>query len=517
MARKVAKRLKILATLVAQTPFHIGGYGTNPDTNLPLAVNGSGNYYIPGTSIAGVLRSWCSQVFETSKVNNLWGFQEENKQGSKKGEDGQASFVIIEDTLIELPENTTIEIRDGVGINRYTGSAADKAKYDRGVLPRDTKFQLSIIVEMQEEVVNFAKVMFGYLLEALKDSQLLFGASKTRGLGRVKLTESSIFEECLSTKNGILALLSNNKGNQLSIGDLKDTDPKISPNLQPKLDIKIFWKPSQPVMVKSGYDAVAVDTIPLVSGIDSKRLALVLPGSSIKGVLRSQAERIVRTVLDIKEDYPEDFLKQIKVPLIGELFGVGNEKAETASIESNQVNVGLAALSIADCYTRQYFQREEWKSIETEKEIKQTSQEKRCFQTAFHVAIDRWTGGASEGALYNVLEPHNTNWEPINLTLDFGRLKEEDRLTGLSLLLFVLRDLMRARLPFGFATNRGMGEIEVCFIEFTPQNFQGVLKDRSISLETMKNHFSLPDKTREVLNDAWREWINKQTSKAGVA
>src|SRR5438128_2649103 len=123
MARKIHSRLKIEGTLTALTPMHVGGYGDSPDTDLPLARNGEDKCYVPGTSLAGVLRAWCVKAFGESLVNELWGFQKDDK--------GHASFVLIEDAIVDLPAGAAIETRDGVGIDRAWGVAAEGIKYDR--------------------------------------------------------------------------------------------------------------------------------------------------------------------------------------------------------------------------------------------------------------------------------------------------------------------------------------------------------------------------------------------------
>src|SRR5207237_10355566 len=93
---------------------------------------------------------------------------------------------------------------------------------------------------------------------------------------------------------------------------------------RPWLDIVIGWEPDGPLMVKAGYDGIAADMLPLVSGLTGG-IAPVLPGSSIKGAFRTRAEQIVCTLLDIK---PSDakgerrkFLDDTVVPMVDELFG----------------------------------------------------------------------------------------------------------------------------------------------------------------------------------------------------
>ncbi len=96
MARRIHSRLIITGQLIAQTPLHVGGFGNSPDTDLPLAINGRGDFYVPGTSLAGVLRAWCEQNFQGLKIQSgaslvadIFGPKRE------KGKDeGHASFVV---------------------------------------------------------------------------------------------------------------------------------------------------------------------------------------------------------------------------------------------------------------------------------------------------------------------------------------------------------------------------------------------------------------------------------------
>jgi CRISPR/Cas system CSM-associated protein Csm3 (group 7 of RAMP superfamily) len=517
MARKITSRLKIAGKLVAETPLHVGGYGDSHDTDLPLAQNGNGEWYVPGTSIAGVLRNWCCQNFRHIKIQkdkllieDLFGFQE--------GDQGQASFVLIEDATFENAKEVFAEIRDGVGIDRFYGVAADKAKYDRAILPRGSKLDFTMTVEIGarkesspkakdieerkdesdtdfENRVKRTKAVIGYLLKALTESDVRFGAAKTRGLGRMKLENLSIKDqsfvgfEILNTLNG--------GGHPLTIEELKKADESTKPDSSPRLEIKIEWHPRLPVMVKAGYDGIGVDMLPLTSGVRDGELALCLPGSSIKGVLRSHAERIMRTLLDCKDQKEElrtkdepNFHKQIdSIPLIEKLFGArskskdnnnGNPSANNKCKTNPQAKPGLGALAIDDCYAKEKHQMkiDDWRAVEIGTVDNDTSAEQwdlqkkldaipnASFRTNHHVAIDRWTGGASEGALYSVLAPTEISWNKMSLTLDFGRIEKKSQLPALMLLLLILRDVAENRLPFGFATNRGMGEIAVESFEF---------------------------------------------------
>jgi CRISPR/Cas system CSM-associated protein Csm3 (group 7 of RAMP superfamily) len=183
--RGVDSRLRISCTLVARTPLHVGGVGPSVDTDLALAVNGAGDFYVPGTSLTGALRGWLlagAADQRRNEVKRVWGSQEKDE--------GHASYVFVEDAPVSPPAGKTIvlsEIRDGVGIDRFTGAAANQIKYDRAILPRGTQIHFRMDVELagSREEQDRARDLTHGVLEALAHGGIRLGAGKSRGLGRL--------------------------------------------------------------------------------------------------------------------------------------------------------------------------------------------------------------------------------------------------------------------------------------------------------------------------------------------
>ncbi|MBI5758596.1 MAG: hypothetical protein HZA46_08770 [Planctomycetales bacterium] len=526
MARRIDGRLTIVGELVTQTPLHVGGHGEDVDTDLPLARNGAGELYVPGTSLAGAFRGWCEAAFGPDAVQPVWGYQYPTD-----GNKGEASHVIIEDATIANLDPVAVEIRDGVGIDREWGCAAEQIKYDRAVLPRDTRLRLDLTVEFKAKQKTRIIEMFTALATALREGDVRLGAAKTRGLGRVKLAGGQVREHTLNTRVGILKMLRQQDGSPVS--------PQCEVNLirRPRLDIEIHWNPCGPLMVKAGADGIGVDSVPLVSGVDG-RLSLVLPGSSIKGAIRSQAERIVRTLLGTplsrESDAKKRFLKHLEeVPLIESLFGAaGKRREQKESLEDgatskqeedttndSTVHLGLGTLAADDCYAQPRFSQDQWQAIvaagaeapagQPQSPLRErlTAAGLQPWTAAYHVAVDRWTGGAAESLLYTVLEPHGVSWEPLRMSLDFQRLPEGERLPSLMLTLLVLRDLVRGRVPLGFATHRGMGDLAVDCVAFSGRDLSEECQTLS-KLELPGGDFNrLPVELCERLNNAWQEWL----------
>ena len=184
---------------------------------------------------------------------------------------------------------------------------------------------------------------------------------------------------------------------------------------------------------------------------------LLLPGTSIRGALRSRCSRIARTVLaaqskgqelaSFTEDgRPIDVHKQLAADpnLVRYMFGTTEYKG---------------AISVYDCETM---------PGKLGSPIKVP-----------HVAIDRWTGGAVDGALFCELIYPNAQWQPIRIEVDAEQLKRNVRIdsdggnsvddeavlksarASWCLLCLALAELCAGTLPLGGKTTRGLGQVEV--------------------------------------------------------
>jgi CRISPR/Cas system CSM-associated protein Csm3 (group 7 of RAMP superfamily) len=486
MARLIAQRIKVKGELITQSPLHVGGMSLNPTVDLSLALDGQGRYYIPGTSLAGAFRQWMSRNFEELDMEQLWGYQTDDR--------GHASFVLIEDAYFS---NVLVELRDGVGINRQTGAAAEKTKFDRAIIPKGASCNLEMSVEIRAD--DYFGRDLDILLNALCAGDIRLGAAKTRGLGRVKLENCQKLTQTLNTKAGMLQALQDNFSPNYLTYEPQESQQKS------ELHIHIKWQPIGAVMVKDAIAGNAVDMLPLTS-VDGECLALVIPGSSIKGALRSQAERIVRTV--IQQSTPSHFLEQVKVPIVEDLFGSAANKNDQSSRQG--------ALFVEDCYSQQPkgqpLSTEAWQNViraNTQGALIAALRDANLpsVQQSFHVAIDRWTGGASDGMLYSNLEPFNMSWSEIELTVDFCRLAER-KLPAIALLLLLLRDLCQRRIPLGYGANRGMGSIKIDNIQIKGQGLEeDALTDFNLSIDESGLFEGVPQMLLETVNQSWQDEI----------
>jgi len=512
MARSLSGRLRASGRLVATSALHVGGGVVDHAADLVPAVDGSGAEYIPGTSLAGALRAWAvrSAPPPDRHVVDAWGSAE------------TASNILVADAPIVVADapiqRTAVrERRDGVGIDRVRGVAAARTKFDRIVLARGTSFALSMTAELPDEPEAEAAVrrLVFETLHALQAGEIGLGAAQTRGLGSVKLQDLRIREERLD-RDGILADLAAPPGERGTVRKLeelldKDAAPAArSWSTADALALSVHWQPDGPVMVASGSDGVGVDSYPLTApdGADADMRVLLLPGSSVKGALRARAERIVRTVLDIDLEPGAPHHRQVDVPLVDSLFGLAGRSQDDTPLghgvqRAPAERLGRGALAVRDCHGKQQLNAKAWSLAIAAATAKAAQGKARqaglpAAAAAMHVAIDRWTGGAADGALYSVLEPTEATWEPIELRLDLRRLPEPtERRAALVLLWLVLRDLRAGELPLGFAVNRGMGTVTGVRVDVNgdPGDEVGVLF-AATDVEAVPPAF----------RDAWRAW-----------
>jgi CRISPR/Cas system CSM-associated protein Csm3 (group 7 of RAMP superfamily) len=506
VARNIHSRIQLRGYLVTQSPLHVGGYGEEVDTDLPLARDGAGQLYVPGTSLAGAFRELGERLFGESVIDELWGFQRDDR--------GHASFVVVDDAVIENSDLVVVEVRDHVGIDREFGAAAEHIKYDRAILPRGTRLKLHLTVDVPERGQrDQALAMLDALKLALEAGEVRLGAAKTRGLGHVRLDGGQLTELGFGSRQGILASLRQANGTVVSQTDIDAAKQAHPARKQLRLTLKIHWQPVGPLMVKAGFDGIAADMLPLVSGCEGQ-VSLVLPGSSLKGAFRSQAERIVRTVRG--ETGPswlggqgrQKFLDAVEVELINELFGRRGEKVATD--DKRTWLPGIGSLGVIDCFGQHRLTVDQWQAIQAATDDRQLRQALTAaglqpWSQGYHVAIDRWLGSAAESMLYTVLEPHRTQWEPLTLEVNLQRLPHDLQLPAIALLLLVVRDLANDRLPLGFATHRGMGTVQVTSLEVQGHDLDKALAGlcdirlRDGRLTTLPSN----------LNSAWQQWVTQ--------
>ena len=483
MARSLTAILIARCSLLARTPFHVGGLGGDATADLTLARDGLGRLFVPGTSLAGVLRALFLRLAGQQQTNLLFGHQQ--------GDDGAASHLRVGDLLrslidrdrgrcshlrvgdLLLPDGLLPEFRDGVMLDRFTGAAADRLLYSRQVAPAGTVLPLRLELEIPAGkqgplVERAAQRLLGWL--ARPDAQLTLGAASSRGLGHFTVQKLKTWRLDLSRVAHLQAWWQLRAGRQ--VGLPADAIHPVAPRggLDHLWRVEVRWRPLGPIMVKARLRGEDADMLPLASQRgDTWRV--VIPGSSLRGALRSRAERIVRSLVGQHAPPDENPLQQVNlgedagIRAVNDLFG----RARARRGEGADTAPARGMLAVEDCWHGQALPRPPWEWSES------NHQPWPGFHRRSRIAVDRWTGGALDSALFTVLEPTwepgvaGATWEPFVFHLDTHLLAsaeaEPHAWRAMALFWLLLRDLTEGLLPVGFGTLRGFGQVGVTQVD----------------------------------------------------
>ena len=410
--------------------------------------------------------------------------------------------------------------RHGVGIDRTTGAASDGALYEHEFLPRGTRFAIRITAEgrdgekmgrEQSEGIpgpapsKAIELLLHLILSLFKNEAISLGGRTGSGQGAIKVQESDkkrqgSNEERQDSDDQYLRIVGKSKGIEgKRLVDVVDpltgaltegpessegTDSSAWVGMQPAR-IKITWWSPTGIFVaedekltkhrkaqkeaekenrKKGTDEEVHEVVyplrdPSVAWDEAQ---LLIPGTSIRGALRSRASRIARTVLAARRELEpftsHDLHEQIAAEpnLVRYMFGSTEYRG---------------ALTVHDCL-----------STDPGKLIEVT-----------HNAIDRWTGGVIDGGLFTEAVYLSTHWEPITIDIDLRQLlnnikaekgpedREQSKPTHADyahaayvLLGLVLAELSAGTLPLGSRSTRGLGQVVVTTIEVEGANRKGV-------------------------------------------
>lgn len=486
--------------------------------------NGLGEAILPGRSIKGAIRAAFEEHmhelrFSEEELKSLWGGEMRRDIGTgKESLPLRASALTFHHAVVWDRNQGDLPHRMSTAIDRATGGAADGALFAYEYLPVDTTFKIRISAEAREkkqEPRNVGETQApapmsdatagsspadSKLVEkALKkivtliDSELIsLGGRTGSGWGRIKLNGAATYrvQSVVQSKKGGLK---NTLDQLLDLSKPKELTPDKHSGYRPaRSTIEIQWHAPSGLFIgmnKPDIKSSKDDTVPAAPlrnwHLNDKHRAdhgdvtypkvahedkalLLLPGTSVRGVLRSQCARIARSILSDSEScdkltMTEDVHKQLAADplLVRYLFGTTEYRG---------------AVRVHDC------EGQIPTEAEKDKPLKLTRN-----------AIDRVTGSAAHGALYSeLLYPHAT-WDPIVIEIDLKQLRrnicqdlddctlpdthsadqgdehpavKKRRQAAILLLTMAVTDLCEGILPLGGGTGGGLGFIDVSRVSF---------------------------------------------------
>lgn len=195
--KQLTHRFLAQITIESNSAFAINSGQVGLQNDNMVAKDANGLPYLPGTSIAGVLRHSIAKDLE----NELFGSKGTPKSINKESEDGFGSRLIISPGLMVGKDGKVIEglqvidfddpyyslfrglpIRDHVKINSK-GSAEKGAKYDEELVFKGTRFVFEIELKGSKEDLE----TWNQLLNLMESPDFRLGSGTRKGHGEFKL------------------------------------------------------------------------------------------------------------------------------------------------------------------------------------------------------------------------------------------------------------------------------------------------------------------------------------------
>ena len=422
-------------------------------TVIRFCRNGLGEPTIPGRSIRGAVRAACDIVHQAledagdpatqngeafSKENwiSLWGDDTDytGKSLLDRRLRSDDSLPIRQSALtfhaVSFPDykdsnsgESPLPRRHGVGIDRTTGAASDGALYEHEFLPRGSTFDIHITAEGRDDETmerdqskgipgpassDTVKKLLEFIVDVLTSDTVSLGGRTGSGQGKIRVIEPKLRRLSGTTDAGTLTTPADIL-NALIGQDEEGTSIPLELGgyaLEEPARITIEWWSPTGIFVAEDEKLTkqrkeeAQKKDPSANGVTEPlrdpsvpwdEAQLLIPGTSIRGALRSRASRIARTVLTSRGDLEplasHDIHEQIahEPNLVRYMFGCTDYRG---------------AVTVHDC-----------RSIERGTHVEVT-----------HNAIDRWTGGVIDGGLFTEAVYLGTEWETIQIDIDLRRL-----------------------------------------------------------------------------------------------
>ncbi|MEA1305352.1 RAMP superfamily CRISPR-associated protein [Actinomyces oris] len=539
-------RYELTVHLVTDAPLHSGGIDEvvdrrrDPEDRTTVARrfarDGHGRPVLTGRSVKGALRAACQRFLEEHgnavglderELQQLWG--DDGTRGAGSAAPLRASAITVH--TVELPtegcqrdeeHKVMLPTRMGNAIDRYWGSAGDTALFKHEYLPRGKELALTITAEAglpdgvevpQGDVAppgpEQVEKLFALIIGLIKDGRVAFGGRQNAGWGRVALSDSEkawrLTKAEPGSRAGLEEWLSGAGGRSVDVAP-------VDCGGSGRMRIEITWDSPTGILVaepqddgsQEEADAGAADGSPEeAEGADSEETKparplragpeetdpIVLPGSSVRGALRTRATRIARTILLAKKD----------PSTVADWSGAGvhEQLAQDPSLVRDLFGstTHRGALTVLDTLAA----------------------EDGPSRKITHNAGDRWTGGVADGLLYSE-EVYDSTWNSIVLELDLDRLltnaragleepggqedsQGEDRSRAAFCLLgLVLAEMAAGTLPLGSRGTRGMGQVEVKAMAVTGGKGMGI-ENWSLKASEDESGESLPRRILKGLRD----------------
>ena len=470
--------IRYIARIVmeAKTPIAVGSGNKDLTLDRPVAKDANGIPYIPGTSLAGVLRHAIYANVEgddreevIKNLNDIFGFPDDKDKEKSLGSrlalssahligkhgkvfDGLFLIPMNDDNYDFINHYRELPVREHVRLShKGVADTENKGKFVEEVLYKGSRF----IFEMEMKGTDKSKVeddkIWGQLLNVFSYPDFRIGSGSTRGFGKIKVKKimHQILDLTKAERRDIYLNHSSCLNSEFSGDPFKTGTKQLSKYVSYQLNLK----PEDFYLFSSGLCSDVADMNPVKEQIVewdvedeptfSEELVLI-PAASVKGAI---SHRVAFHYNMLDGNYAD---KLMEGESLSDYTGENNKAVKalfgSASNYSDNNTGRKGVVRFSDVYRKNV----KYKKLD-------------------HVAIDRFTGGPIDGALFHentvrdIVDGDNPFILDFWIQPDFmdehtsgeNGLEEKDHI--LQAFEETLTDICSGSLPLGGGTMRGNG------------------------------------------------------------
>lgn len=452
---KKVKKYYVKGIIDLKSPL-IMGSGETENSECDIIRDWEGKVFIPGTSIAGAVRSYLSEFFSEKKlINMVFGETETTKSGTT-----YQSIIIFHDAFLVGDSKPIITIRDGIKVDLFKKVTEEKKKFDFEVLEPTVKFEFRLELNIYEKHRNTQEKnnekekkiekLFFEILDAFEKGRIKLGAKTYRGFGDVIISENDIeiLKLDLTEKEDVWRWLDFEWFNFQKNMDFKTFSEEISKlNIDLATNktltkIKVYFDIPYSLLIRQYSYKIGdeADVIALEANYEGQ-VKQIIPGTSWTGALRTA---IYNVFFNHKDNY------KIVEGIINELFGYVDENNSDAQASHLRIYESVIEGNETINYTRNQ--------------------------------VDRFTGGTVERSLFT--EGISFKGE-VELRLDVENAEEHK----MGLLFLAISELWNGLQPIGGTTSVGRGILQGKRIEITLPDEETIIINDPIKSDKIQESF----------------------------
>ena len=268
--------------LTAKTAFMVGS-GDDEGSDSDILRTGDGEVFIPGTSLAGICRSYLEEANKSIDIDDIF--------GTIKNKEEKESSIIFYDAF--ATEKVYTAVRDSVRLERRVSKS--KCKFDYEIAEPKSTFDFRIEINYHDADVE--RKICETVVSGFQKENIRIGAKTTRGFGVFSLDDIKYLSLDLNKEEDMERYINFDWKDvkddfELIDREEDDDDDEVYVSLERKLALESF------IFIRDYATLDRVEPVKDSKFVDAKTLTnssgdVIIPGTAWAGVFRHHIDKIL--------------------------------------------------------------------------------------------------------------------------------------------------------------------------------------------------------------------------------